>query len=512
MEKIVQLSQEDQCFYIHITPIQVHFPYACVQGDMCTKVPLCHWKKTLDWCRDEGFIIPGFASSMFKFIENDCKTEMKADWSHPNVVKLMPFQRKGIEFMVEKDGGLIADEMGTGKTVQSIVYTQVTNKRRILVLCPKVVVGSWSEQIKLWDDEKAQVLKTGKDFEKIEDVKWTITKYDLLRSNAKKMRLPLDVIICDECHYIQNPSSDRSKGFRQLWMSTGGPRIIFLSGTPMRCAYDMYTFFSYFFPFFNNKSEFLKRYCLKTFVPFGPKNNFNYKKDRKALQHELQALLSFSTKRRLKSNVLKNLPKKEFIIHHLPQLKKEDEISPDLLTIKVKNLLKNDKFSQAHCACCKPRCEIVIDYLKEWKKSFDSPTILFFHHKIMLERLRDLFPDAPFIDGSTAQQKRKELVERFQANLIPIVLLSISAAGIGITLTISNKVIFCEQHLDHKAMLQAEDRVHRIGQKNDVEIHHLLVPGSTDDLIFHCNRRKVSRTSELMKDGAKRISFSVRKK
>lgn len=89
------------------------------------------------------------------------------------------------------------------------------------------------------------------------------------------------------------------------------------------------------------------------------------------------------------------------------------------------------------------------------------------------------------IDGSVSQQERTNNVERFQNDPeILVALLSITAAGVGITLTAASTVIFAELHWTPALMIQAEDRAHRIGQKDSVNCHYLIGEGTLDEMLY----------------------------
>lgn len=86
------------------------------------------------------------------------------------------------------------------------------------------------------------------------------------------------------------------------------------------------------------------------------------------------------------------------------------------------------------------------------------------------------------IDGRTSLAKRQEAVEKFQMDPECRVFIgSLKAAGEGITLTAADTVIFAELGWTDKEMCQAEDRLHRIGQKNAVQVIHIVLEGSLDE-------------------------------
>ena len=108
------------------------------------------------------------------------------------------------------------------------------------------------------------------------------------------------------------------------------------------------------------------------------------------------------------------------------------------------------------------------------------------------------------IDGSTSMNKRHELVQQFQeVPEIRIALLSISATGVGLTLTAASTILFTEMHWTPAMMLQAEDRAHRIGQVNSVNCHYLYGSGTLDDRLYLKLDQKLGIVSEMI-DGLRK--------
>lgn len=120
--------------------------------------------------------------------------------------------------------------------------------------------------------------------------------------------------------------------------------------------------------------------------------------------------------------------------------------------------------------------EMVKDALDQGK------VILFAHHHDVIAAYKDAFGDAAVvIDGCTPNEQRQAAVDRFQNDpTCTVIVASILAAGVGLTLTASSHVIFGELDWVPGNMCQAEDRAHRIGQKDNVLVWHIVVDGSLD--------------------------------
>jgi SNF2 family DNA or RNA helicase len=120
----------------------------------------------------------------------------------------------------------------------------------------------------------------------------------------------------------------------------------------------------------------------------------------------------------------------------------------------------------------------------------DQPSdkiLVFAHHEEILNALESHVASlrAPFIriDGKTAQLSRQPLCDRFQKDpACRVALLSLTAAGVGLTLHAATLVVFAELYWNPGQLLQAEDRAHRVGQERPVEVRYLLCRDSLDDV------------------------------
>lgn len=137
-------------------------------------------------------------------------------------------------------------------------------------------------------------------------------------------------------------------------------------------------------------------------------------------------------------------------------------------------------------------------------KPFHGKLLIFAHHRSVLDAiasgsLRDVAHIR--IDGSTPAKERQARVNRFQNEAdVLVALLSITAAGVALTLTAASRVIFAELYWTPAALLQAEDRVHRIGQTSEVVIEYLLADDSVDDVLWPCIQHKMLLLGELFEN------------
>jgi hypothetical protein len=145
--------------------------------------------------------------------------------------------------------------------------------------------------------------------------------------------------------------------------------------------------------------------------------------------------------------------------------------------------------------------------------------LVFAHHKAVLDRLQQYLGGRTSgssssssyhesvglirIDGNVNARRRLELVNSFQQDpKIRVALLSITAAGVALTLTASSTVFFAELFWTPGSLLQCEDRVHRIGQVNEVKISYFLSDGTADNLLWPLLKDKMRVLGEVVEGRA----------
>ena len=130
----------------------------------------------------------------------------------------------------------------------------------------------------------------------------------------------------------------------------------------------------------------------------------------------------------------------------------------------------------------------------------DVKMLIFAHHVVVLDGIEAALVEKKVrfmrIDGRVSKEARHESVKQFQEEEgMRVALLSITAAGVGLTLTAASTVVFAELHWTPGMMIQAEDRAHRIGQLSSVNCHYLIGEGSLDDMLYRQLERKVNNVS-----------------
>jgi len=426
--------------------------------------------------------------------------------------KLYPFQARAVSFIEDHKGrALIADEMGLGKTVEVLAWLQLRKDLRpVIIVVPASVKLNWKKEAKNWmTNPNVEVLTGGIPWEP--SGKIIVINYDILHSWVKVLkRLQPKVLITDECHYFKTNRAKRTKAIKRL--SKGMDCIIGLSGTPIENRpIEIFNIVKILAPdLFPNWFLFGKRYGN------GKHSRFGWNMDGASNTEELHYKLTKSIMlRRLKKDVLKELPKKQysFVPMELNNRKKYEFAENDFI-----EFVKQYKGVTAAKRVEKAKALVMIEALKQlavngklpqaihWIEDFletDEKLVIFTTHRSTIKSLMELFGDiAVKLDGSTNSDRlRQEAVDKFQNDpKIRLFIGNMKAAGKAITLTAASNVVILELPWTPGALRQCEDRCHRIGQKKCVNIHYLLAADSIEEHIANILDKK-SKVLDAVLDG-----------
>ncbi|XP_020575777.1 SWI/SNF-related matrix-associated actin-dependent regulator of chromatin subfamily A-like protein 1 isoform X4 [Phalaenopsis equestris] len=170
--------------------------------------------------------------------------------------------------------------------------------------------------------------------------------------------------------------------------------------------------------------------------------------------------------------------------------------------LKALKFTQKNLISKIYNHSAEAKIPAVLDYLSTVIEA-DCKFLVFAHHLPMIEAMHQFFLKKKVgcirIDGSTPATSRQALVTQFQENSeIKAAVLSILAGGVGINLTAASTVIFAELSWTPGDLIQAEDRVHRIGQVTSVNIYYLLANETVDDIIWDVVQSKLENLGQVL--------------
>lgn len=391
----------------------------------------------------------------------------------------LPYQVEGIRFAKNRDAVLIADEMGLGKTVQAIGWLNCHPEiETALVVCPASLKINWAREMDKWLISPC--------------VDVTIINYDVLHKHD--MSAEYDVVIFDEAHYLKNKGAKRSRLARCI----KAKNRVLLTGTPiLNKPIELWHLLHLLDPILwplKSYMAYALRYCAAY------RNRFGWVLDGASHLDELRLQLEAVMIRRLKADVLKELPPKRRQIVELPaggtkisRMMREWSERLDYYS-HVKGM--KDPISVLWTEMASMRKEVALEKLpmavQLIRDAVESSgqVVVFAHHHEVIDALAKELPGSVVVDGRVPLKDRQLAVDHFQNHHSKVFIGQIQAAGVGLTLTAASHVIFVELSWVPGEMSQAEDRCHRIGQQDSVLVQHLVLENSLDAKIAKALVRK----------------------
>lgn len=439
---------------------------------------------------------------------------------------LFEYQFDGVMWMkklaLRGFGGCLADDMGLGKTLQILAFLsdEDISKRycKTIIIVPKTLLGNWInefEKYNICDKIVSLYYGANRTLDLSADIYITtygiaVSDFDILEKQS------FDLVILDEAQKVKNPSAKVRKVIKKLSID----KVLFAAtGTPYE----------------NNLLELWSIMDLTNNGILGSLKSFSSKyvseNDREAIDR-LTNIISPFMLRRTKEEVLKKLPKKkqENIICLMDEKQKRlynamlIKLKKDLLKIKepgVKKLQMLNGLVFLREICCHPKLinddnyqncdesikldiitELIGDAIQKNEKIVVYSQFTKFLKIIESSLIKNLIKYS-YIDGQSLDRENQVL--QFENQDINVFLISLKAGGFGLNLTKANKMIICDPWWNPAVERQAEDRIYRIGQNDDVTIYRLITKGTVEEKIQILKERKDELGNQVF-DGLKDIS------
>jgi hypothetical protein len=416
--------------------------------------------------------------------------------------KLRSYQRVGVNWISflhqHRLGALLADDMGLGKTLQALSLMQ----GRVLVVCPTSVLASWKQQAADFRPDLRVGIYHGAKRSISDQDNLTITSYALLRLDLDVLEsIEWDTVILDESQTIRNPHSQVAQAAFRL----RSKQRLNLSGTPVENSLD--DLWSQF--------RFLNPGLLGSYQEFQSSFVQPILSGNTECTLELRRRVSPFIMRRLKRDVAQELPPKTEVVLQC-ELAESERVAYDALLGVAKGQLRELLSDSANMisalevllrlrqACChigllpghdaptSSKVELLVESLEssiaqghralvfsQWTSFLNLIEPHLAKHSISFCR----------IDGTT--EGRGDIVDAFQSDDGPrVMLLSLKAGGLGLTLTAADHVYIVDPWWNPAAEDQAGDRAYRIGQKNPVIVHRLVAKDTIEERILKIQHSK----------------------
>lgn len=420
-------------------------------------------------------------------------------------------------------GGILGDDMGVGKTLQSIAFIASIlpeiRKRKVpvFIVAPSSLTYNWSNELKKFASHINARIIDGNQLERrrairrASEVDVVITSYPLLRRDMRLYEAEVfHTVFFDEAQAFKNSTTQTAKVVKSLRAN----HRFALTGTPVENSLEeLWSIFHVIFPeLLPEKREFMdlqREQIAKRVKPF--------------------------ILRRLKKDVLKELPDK---IEHL----QTSELLPDqkklyaayLAKLKHDTLKHLDKdtfrknkirilagITRLRQLCCHPalfvddykgssaKFEQLLEIIEECR-STGKRILIFSQFTKMLSIIgRELVRKGMsyfYLDGNTPSEERVELCNRFNEGEGDLFLISLKAGGTGLNLTGADTVILYDVWWNPAVEQQAADRAYRMGQKNTVQVIKMIAHGTIEEKMNELQERKKDLIADVIEPGQEGVS------
>ncbi len=462
--------------------------------------------------------------------------------------QLRPYQARGVGWLAFLErwglGACLADDMGLGKTIELIAFLLHLQEEEqlvapVLLVCPTSVLGNWEREVKKFGSTLKTIVHHGDKRAKGKQLvkalgsrHLVITSYSLVYRDLKDLKqIQWQGLVLDEAQNIKNPTAKQSQAVRDL----DADFRIALTGTPVENRLsELWSILDFLNPGYLGSATFFKRRFAMPIEKYG---------DTASLE-TLRSLVQPFILRRLKTDrdIIQDLPEKQEMTVFCPlaagqALRYQQIVDESLSTIesadgiqrrgmilgllvKLKQLCNHPDLLTSKDAKAKPKTSNLDQFAQQSGKlqrleemleellAEGDRTLIFTQFaewgKILQPYLEKKFDrEVLFLYGGTRKEKREEMVDRFQHDPQgpPIMILSIKAGGTGLNLTRANHVFHFDRWWNPAVENQATDRVFRIGQTRNVQVHKFVCTGTLEEKINDLIESKKALAEQVVGSG-----------
>ncbi len=472
--------------------------------------------------------------SYFKEMVKNFKTVNDADFEEPPSLKdvMRGYQKKGYRWlrMLEayKLGGILADDMGLGKTLQVLsvllAAKQEGRKGTALIVSPSSLIYNWADEIARYTPELACHILAGvqearrKKIGSSMEYDIVITSYDTLKRDIEYYEdMEFSYLVLDEAQYIKNHTTAAARSVKAVKSLVRYA----LTGTPIENRLsELWSIFDYLMPGYLYGYDVFRKEFESPIVRDADK----------VAMERLQRMIAPFILRRMKGDVLKDLPEKleenryfrfdtqqqklydAQVVHMKQKIAMQD--AQEFQKNKIQILAELVKLRQI---CCDPslcfenyhgesaKLEGCMDLVRSAIEG-EHKILLFSQFASMLEiiagRMKDEGIKFYTITGATPKEKRLQLVKAFNEDDTKVFLISLKAGGVGLNLIGADVVIHYDPWWNLAVQNQATDRTHRIGQTKVVVVYKLIAKGTVEEKIQELQESKRALSEQIIQGDA----------
>ncbi|MFJ6856211.1 DEAD/DEAH box helicase [Streptomyces werraensis] len=423
-------------------------------------------------------------------------------------------------------GGCLADDMGLGKTVTLIaLHLKRARTEPTLVVCPASLLGNWQREITRFAPGVPVRRFHGPDrtLEGL-DGGFVLTTYGTMRSAAPTLaEQQWGMVVADEAQHVKNPHSATAKALRTI----PAPARVALTGTPVE----------------NNLSELWALLDWTTPGLLGPLKSFRARharavetgEDEQAAERLARLVRPFLLRRKKSDpGIVPELPPKTETDHPVPLTREqaalyEAVVRESMIAIETAQGMGRRGLVLKLLTSLKQICDHPALYLKEEHApagdrlaarsgklalldelldtvlAEDGSALVFTQYvgmaRLITRHLAERAVPVDLLHGGTPVPERERMVDRFQSGAVPVLVLSLKAAGTGLNLTRAGHVVHFDRWWNPAVEEQATDRAYRIGQTQPVQVHRLVTEGTVEDRIAEMLQSKRALADAILGSG-----------
>jgi superfamily II DNA or RNA helicase len=475
--------------------------------------------------------IDGSAAARVQAAARQLRADLQRPATIPKTLRatLRPYQHEGLTWLqalrAAGFGGILADSMGLGKTVQTLAHLLAERKAGrldapALVVAPTSLLPNWEAEAERFAPSLRTLVLHGAQrsqrHDDIADAQLVVTSYALLARDIETLAArDWSVAVLDEAQNIKNPTSKTAKAARRL----RAQQRLCLTGTPVENHLEeLWSLFAFVDPAVLGERERFRR-IFRTPIE---------KRDDAGRRSALAARIAPFVLRRTKERVALDLPPKSEIVTRVELGETQRDLYETIraaMHARVQDAIASrglarsrivvlDALLKLRQVCCHPKLlpserakgvqeSAKLDTLRDMVEGMvdDGRRILLFSQftsmlRLIEEQLRALEIDYVQLTGSTVD--RAEPVRRFQSGEVPVFLISLKAGGTGLNLTAADTVIHYDPWWNPAVETQATDRAHRIGQHKPIFVYKLVCEHTVEERILDLQARKGALAAALL--------------
>ncbi len=410
--------------------------------------------------------------------------------------ELAPFQWAAVRYALEARRTFLSDEQGLGKTVEALATLEADGAFPAVVVCPASMKLTWEREARRWLPHRSVAVLSGREGGVPPDAELVVLNYEIVAGRlAALVASGPRALVADESHYCKNPAAKRTRAVRRLAdaVAHDGLRLA-LSGTPVM----------------NHADELIAQLrVIGRLDEFGSGASFSRQFEGELSEERLHwHLRRRCFVRRLKAEVLPQLPAKRqavvpVALTNLEEYRlAEDDVVAWLRTqpldlkvlgAKIAAALRAERLAQLTALqrlAARGKLAAALAWIHDFLAS-GEPLVVFCRHREVQQAVVERFPWALHLFGDDGAGARQAAVDAFQRPDGPgLIVCATRAAAQGITLTRASNVCFLELEWTPAIHDQAEDRCHRIGQRDAVCAWYLLAADTIDETMARLIQRK----------------------